>query len=236
MPSAKQAASAQDSSRGLGTTLAAGTTTMSANVPWNFSLSSERAGSRVSSGPPPMTSAPPPRDPAGRCPRHRSRGSSGRHRPRCPPAQRPRSWWLMLAARTRTAIHPAPAPAPAAPRRRAPTVGRAARPRGVDGEHDLQRDAGDAVGGRRSRDRSSNRDRDAAVERRRHDVVRRHPVPTTAAIASAAARCMLGVILRACTSSAPRKSPGKASTLLIWLGSPTGQWPRPPHTCGRLQG
>src|SRR5262249_14879991 len=41
--------------------------------------------------------------------------------------------------------------------------------------------------------------------------------PTTAKIASAAATFIFSVILRAPASSAPRNTPGNASTLLIWL-------------------
>src|SRR5438309_334019 len=42
--------------------------------------------------------------------------------------------------------------------------------------------------------------------------------PTTSAIALAAASFMPSVMTRAPQSSTPRKSPGKQSTLLIWLG------------------
>ena len=42
--------------------------------------------------------------------------------------------------------------------------------------------------------------------------------PTRSASASAAASFMPSVIAVACTSKAPRKMPGNASTLLIWLG------------------
>ena len=42
--------------------------------------------------------------------------------------------------------------------------------------------------------------------------------PTTEKIASAAATFIFSVIRRAPASSAPRKTPGKASTLLIWFG------------------
>src|SRR6185436_6285805 len=41
---------------------------------------------------------------------------------------------------------------------------------------------------------------------------------TTSAIASAAASSMSSVTVRACASSNPRNTPGKASTLLIWFG------------------
>jgi hypothetical protein len=40
----------------------------------------------------------------------------------------------------------------------------------------------------------------------------------TAASACAAAICISCVIVRARMSSAPRKTPGNASTLLIWFG------------------
>src|SRR5262249_47713974 len=46
----------------------------------------------------------------------------------------------------------------------------------------------------------------------------RNAPATTAAIASAAASFMPSVTRVAPASSAPRKNPGKASTLLIWLG------------------
>ena len=42
--------------------------------------------------------------------------------------------------------------------------------------------------------------------------------PTSPARASAAASFMPSVIAVACASKAPRKIPGKASTLLIWFG------------------
>jgi hypothetical protein len=42
--------------------------------------------------------------------------------------------------------------------------------------------------------------------------------PTTSAIARAAASAISSVNSSALTSSMPRKTPGKASTLLIWLG------------------
>ena len=45
----RQAASSNDSDAGLGTTLARGTATRSANVPWWRSESSDRFGSKVSS-------------------------------------------------------------------------------------------------------------------------------------------------------------------------------------------
>ena len=45
----RQAASANESASGLGSTLRSGTTTFSAIVPWCFSLSSVRLGSSVSS-------------------------------------------------------------------------------------------------------------------------------------------------------------------------------------------
>ena len=47
---------------------------------------------------------------------------------------------------------------------------------------------------------------------------RRASSPTRSASASAAASFMPSVIAVACTSKAPRKIPGNASTLLIWLG------------------
>ena len=46
----------------------------------------------------------------------------------------------------------------------------------------------------------------------------RRSSPTSSARALAAASFMPSVIAVACTSSAPRKMPGNASTLLIWLG------------------
>ncbi len=47
--------------------------------------------------------------------------------------------------------------------------------------------------------------------------VRREVVAATAKIASAAATFILSVIRRAPASSAPRNTPGNASTLLIWF-------------------
>ena len=61
--------------------------------------------------------------------------------------------------------------------------------------------------------------RDLAVERARHDVVGVELVlGTSEAIACAAASFIGSLIVLARTSSAPRNTPGKASTLLIWLG------------------
>ena len=57
------------------------------------------------------------------------------------------------------------------------------------------------------------------VEHRRDDVVGSEVVAAAPrAMASAAATFMFSVIFRAPASSAPRKTPGKASTLLIWFG------------------
>ena len=60
--------------------------------------------------------------------------------------------------------------------------------------------------------------RDPRVERARDDPVRDSSSATTAASASAAASFIPSVIEVARTASAPRKMPGNASTLLIWLG------------------
>lgn len=60
--------------------------------------------------------------------------------------------------------------------------------------------------------------RDAAVQGAGHDVLGPQVLPTTSASATAAASFISSVMLVAPASIAPRKTPGKASTLLIWFG------------------
>ena len=101
-------------------------------------------------------------------------------------------------------------------------------------------DAGDAVGAGLRGDRGDDRGGDPLVERARDDVVGRQVVARPRRPApSAAATFMFSVIVVARTSSAPRKTPGKASTLLIWLGkserpvATTAACSRPPRDAPR---
>ena len=107
----RQAASSNDSEAGLGITLPRGTTTLSANVPWYRSESSERFGSRVSSAPVQpgslttactTTSLPSSSYPAASQPRIIGSCSSLSPTPRSDH----RSWWLSDAALTVTVVHP----------------------------------------------------------------------------------------------------------------------------------
>ena len=80
--------------------------------------------------------------------------------------------------------------------------------------------ARDAVALRRFGDGCGDHADDLAVEDARDDVLRPELVGADRrpAIASPAASFIPSVMSRARTSSAPRKMPGKASTLLIWFG------------------
>ena len=106
----RQAASSKDSDGGFGTTLPAGTTTLSAKVPWNRSDSSDRPGSSVSSPVQPgalitawtSTSLPSSSYPAASQPR--IIGSCSWRRPT--PRSDQMSWWLSDAALTVTVVHP----------------------------------------------------------------------------------------------------------------------------------
>ncbi len=106
----RQAASSNDSEAGLAITLARGTTTLSAKVPWWRSESSDRFGSNVSS---PVhegslmtacttTSLPSSSSPAASQPRIIGSASSRRPTPRNDQT----SWWLSEAALTVTVVQP----------------------------------------------------------------------------------------------------------------------------------
>ncbi len=108
----RQAASSKESAAGLGTRLALGTTTRSANVPWNRSDSRERRGSSVSSPPPALaspitpcttTSLPSASTPAASQPRIIGSRSAGSPTPRSDHT----SWWLSAVALTVTVAQPA---------------------------------------------------------------------------------------------------------------------------------
>ena len=106
----RQAASSCESSAGFGSTLRVGTTTRSASVPWCFSDSSVRRGSRVSSPDQSglgitactTTSRPSASTPEASQPRIIGYLSSARPTPRSVHT----SWWLIDAARTVTVVHP----------------------------------------------------------------------------------------------------------------------------------
>jgi hypothetical protein len=77
----------------------------------------------------------------------------------------------------------------------------------------------DAVDDRGGRDRCGDALRDALVEHRRHDeLLVQLGVGDRLGDRLAAASFMFSVMLVARASSAPRKMPGNASTLLIWFG------------------
>ncbi len=227
----RQAASSKLSEAGFGTTLPRGTATLSANVPWCRSLSSERRGSKVSSPRP------------GRVGDHRvdddlvavlvepGRVAPEDHRQgllaQAHAAQRPE---VVVVQRGGLDGHRGPAVGDlgigSLPHHQAVERGVGGEGLGVDGEH------APTLAAARPAWRSARVRRWSPPQRRRRRrwgrpggrrvrarcSRRAGPSPTRPAMALAAASFIDSVIAVARASKAPRKMPGNASTLLIWLG------------------